>query len=204
MSEAPASDVPCWIEGLSGWGGSLPVVLVAAGLDGLGRRSLLAALVGRALAVAPAAVAIAHEPGRGPRVLRPEGAGVFASSASRAGLSALAVARCPVGVDVEGIDAGEIPWGVLHPAEAAGLRALAGEDRPAAFARLWSVKEAYLKALRVGLSRDPSRFAVRFVSACEAVVEAPPDWRPARNARTGWRLCTGMRFAVSVVVTDPP
>ena len=77
-------------------------------------------------------------------------------SLSHAGaLVAVAVAGAPVGVDVE-----ELPRpatvaevsAVLHPAERAEIAA--ADDPAAAFARLWTRKEAYLKGIGTGLGRD--------------------------------------------------
>ncbi|MFF0504113.1 4'-phosphopantetheinyl transferase family protein [Streptomyces fimicarius] len=91
------------------------------------------------------------------------------------GLSLIAVAAAPVGVDVEPVpdprtlvEAAD----VLHPMEAVELAALAPMSRPAAFARVWTRKEAYLKGLGIGLGADPSR---EYVSAGE-VPAAPADW----------------------------
>ncbi|MGA5873684.1 4'-phosphopantetheinyl transferase family protein [Streptomyces cinereoruber] len=91
------------------------------------------------------------------------------------GLSLIAVAAGPVGVDIERVppphlvtEAAE----VLHPAEAAELAALAEARVPDAFARVWTRKEAYLKGLGVGLGADP---AAEYVGA-GPVPAAPPGW----------------------------
>lgn len=68
-------------------------------------------------------------------------------------LAAVAVAAAPVGVDVEALPRPETVDGVaavLHPAEQAEVAA----GGAAAFARLWTRKEAYLKGLGIGLARD--------------------------------------------------
>lgn len=49
---------------------------------------------------------------------------------------------------------------VLTPAEQAGLEDLAREQRPGAFLRAWTRKEALLKALGTGLSREPNTLEV--------------------------------------------
>ncbi|MCP3759334.1 4'-phosphopantetheinyl transferase superfamily protein [Streptomyces sp. TBY4] len=74
-------------------------------------------------------------------------------------ISLLAFATAPVGVDVEELVAPRtIPElaDVLHPREAAELAALPPGDRSAAFTRVWTRKEAYLKGLGVGLSENPA------------------------------------------------
>ncbi|MCX5198274.1 4'-phosphopantetheinyl transferase superfamily protein [Streptomyces sp. NBC_00249] len=67
-----------------------------------------------------------------------------------------AFAGVPVGVDVEavpGAEAVEDVLSTLHPAETAELTALAGADRAAGMARVWSRKEACLKATGTGLAQ---------------------------------------------------
>jgi 4'-phosphopantetheinyl transferase len=72
-------------------------------------------------------------------------------------LIAVALSKAPLGVDVEPFPQrpalAELAR-VLHPGEQQDLAAVPDTDRPAAFARLWTRKEAYLKALGTGLSRD--------------------------------------------------
>lgn len=74
-------------------------------------------------------------------------------------LSLLAFATEPVGIDVEAIPpprtVAEVR-DVLHPREAAELATLPRDLRPAAFTRVWTRKEAYLKGLGIGISGDPS------------------------------------------------
>ncbi|MEV7671958.1 4'-phosphopantetheinyl transferase superfamily protein [Streptomyces sp. NPDC088752] len=120
-------------------------------------------LLGAHLGIAPRAVSVARAPcpccgePHGRPVL-PDGRLHFSLSHCE-GLSLIALASTPVGVDIERVpaphtvtEAGE----VLHPAEAAELAALAPARRPAAFARVWTRKEAYLKGLGIGLGADPS------------------------------------------------
>lgn len=75
------------------------------------------------------------------------------------GISLLAFADAPVGVDVEELVRPEViadTADVLHPREAAELALLPAPARPLAFTRVWTRKEAYLKGLGVGLSEDPA------------------------------------------------
>ncbi|MFH8366844.1 4'-phosphopantetheinyl transferase family protein [Streptomyces sp. NPDC018031] len=70
-----------------------------------------------------------------------------------------AFASAPIGADVERVQEPRVVAqvsGSLHPRERAELAGLAEADRPAAFARCWTRKEAYLKGLGTGLSRDPA------------------------------------------------
>ena len=65
----------------------------------------------------------------------------------------------PLGIDVETVtpatDTGAIAGQVMHPNELAVFERLAEDQRMSAFFRLWTRKEAALKALGTGLSRDP-------------------------------------------------
>ncbi|HEY5835565.1 4'-phosphopantetheinyl transferase family protein [Streptomyces sp.] len=74
-------------------------------------------------------------------------------------VTVVALARATVGVDVRRVPparAVRLCLPDLHPAEQAELAAVPGRHRPAAFARLWTRKEAYLKGLGTGLRRDPA------------------------------------------------
>jgi 4'-phosphopantetheinyl transferase len=99
-----------------------------------------------------------------PRCAGPHGRPVLAdagpvqfSLSHGGGLTLIAVASAPVGVDVEpypraGTVAEVTP--LLHPAEQAEVRRAPESRRAAAFARAWVRKEAYLKGLGVGVGAD--------------------------------------------------
>jgi 4'-phosphopantetheinyl transferase len=87
------------------------------------------------------------------------------SLAHAGGRAALAVAwEREVGVDLEPL----APALELTPllaiactqSEAAHIKTLPPADQPLAFLQLWAVKEAYLKAIGTGLSRDPRAIEV--------------------------------------------
>jgi hypothetical protein len=127
----------------------------------LRRRALVRRLAASALGVEASTLSIGID-ARGAPFLAPPHQHLRISWAQRHGLLVIAVARRPVGVDVE-IDDGnpEIPWNVLHEAERAALRAIAGTSaRTALFLRIWAVKEAYLKALGTGFRHETAAFAV--------------------------------------------
>ncbi len=176
-----------WIEDTGKGAVRMPAVLIGT----RDRRVLLADLVARALG---GPVSIRHREGFAPRLPTDD---VRVSCAGRPGLSAAAIARSPVGVDIEAVDGGDIPFAVLHPDEARSLAGLPGTERPAAFARLWAVKEAYLKALRLGLSREPATFRVT-LEPDGARIEDPV--RGEAWAETRWVDGEGRRYAVAVVV----
>ncbi|MEV0846510.1 4'-phosphopantetheinyl transferase superfamily protein [Streptomyces sp. NPDC049954] len=101
-----------------------------------------------------------------------DGAGPAFSLSHGGDLVAIAVAAQAVGVDVE---PGPRPQTVtevataLHPGERAEIGAATGEEgRAAAFARLWTRKEAYLKGVGTGIGVD---------LAADDLRTAPPGWR---------------------------
>ncbi|MER5830711.1 4'-phosphopantetheinyl transferase superfamily protein [Streptomyces sp. NPDC002130] len=118
-------------------------------------------LLGAHLGVEPSDVPLVRQPCPlcgGPHG-RPDVPGVpLCFSVSRtAGLCLLAFADSAVGADIERLPAPEVVSALtvtLHPREAAELAACPPDRRPAAFARLWTRKEAYLKGLGTGLGRD--------------------------------------------------
>ena len=84
------------------------------------------------------------------------------------GVVAMAVCRhAVVGVDVEKL--GRAPLAVAEryfsPAEATQLRALPPDAQPRQFLRLWTLKEAYLKAVGSGLAGGLSRMSFMFEGA---------------------------------------
>lgn len=120
-----------------------------------------------------------------------------------------------IGVDIEELDspafatAEELGAIGFSPAEADVVAGLAEADRPLARARLWSAKEALVKARGTGFRDDPARTALlpagpegaadrgltwRVPGAASAVVSADPDW-PGGPAPEG---------LVGAVVVLPP
>ena len=191
-----------WTESIAEWDRHLPVVLVAPRATAEERYALARGLVAVALAVPAHEVRFETARNRPPKVTHPSNSGLCLSMASRGSWEAIALAACPIGVDVEVADAGEIPWNVLHRHEAALLAREDGTARARAFARLWSLKEAYLKALGLGLSREPESFAVLFIDAQAAVVEDPSAPQSSVHARTAWREIDGVQAAISAVLLE--
>jgi phosphopantetheinyl transferase len=104
------------------------------------------------------AFTIGHEAGGRPFLIGlPD---LHISLATRSGVVAIALARSPVGIDVEALSDGPHPVGMLHASEGAMLGALPASDRNRAFTQLWAAKEAYVKALGTGFLREPDSFAV--------------------------------------------
>ncbi|WUT00191.1 4'-phosphopantetheinyl transferase superfamily protein [Streptomyces sp. NBC_00708] len=153
-------------------------------------------VLGNHLGIAPRTVSVARAPC--PCCGEPHGRPVLPgeplhfSLSHCEGLSLIAVAAAPVGVDVEPVPNPQTlveAADVVHRMEAAELASLAPALRPAAFARVWTRKEAYLKGLGIGLGADPS---TEYVGA-----------GPAPAAPAGWLLAdiavpSGHRAAVAV------
>lgn len=114
-------------------------------------------LLGARLGIAPAAVRLTREacPSCGGPHGRPATDGVHFSLSHTRGVALLAFADEPVGVDVERVPAAGIVAEIgdqLHPAERRELAELPAQERPAAFVRAWTRKEAYLKGTGIGLA----------------------------------------------------
>lgn len=101
------------------------------------------------------------------------------SLSHRGPYAAMAFARTPIGVDLESVgDFLQVPWNVLHPREVAALQEQPADQLPLAFLRLWTVKEAYVKALGLGLSREPSSFCVTLREGTAAIDDPLTSDRP--------------------------
>ena len=103
-----------------------------------------------------------------------------------------------VGVDVEWIDRdvnrADIASRFFAPQEAAHLMALDEETRRGRFFELWTLKEALVKALGIGMAASLHQLAFT-VSATGIHLEAPPEIEPGAwefglntpDLATGWR-----------------
>jgi phosphopantetheinyl transferase len=171
-----------------------------------GRRAALLGFCAESLSLAPQRLSLAHDAFGAPR-LRIDGApGDWrVSSASRERLALFGLSRQRIGVDVEIATvlepAIEPAWNILHDSEKAALAALPEAGRAQEFLRLWTAKEAYVKALGLGLRREPSEIAIapqgdsfRLFDRNRAVALA--------GARL-WRESVGGREAVCACVTLP-
>ena len=151
-------------------------------------RVLARTLLSHYLDVPPEALRFGATPYGKPVLLR-EGGGsdLHFNLTHSQGVIACAVSRShEVGIDVE--DAGrklgflDLAERYFAPPEAAGLRALAGDEQRAAFFAIWTLKEAFVKALGQGLTYPLDAFAFeldrgRLVAFRPLVPEVSPDWR---------------------------
>ncbi|MFI6646830.1 4'-phosphopantetheinyl transferase family protein [Streptomyces sp. NPDC050529] len=115
-------------------------------------------LLGARLGVAPGTVPLTREPCPscgGPHGRPATDGGLHFSLSHTHGVALLAFAEVPVGVDIERIPKPGVVSDIadqLHPAESRELAELPEELRPAAFGRVWTRKEAYLKGEGIGLA----------------------------------------------------
>ena len=129
-------------------------------------RATLREILGACLEVDPRAVAFAHgEKGKPVLATRAGHLDLQFSLAHSAELAVYAVTvGCPVGVDVERLRAvsgmDRIAERTFSPEECAALRGLPEALRPAGFFNCWTRKEAYIKAVGLGLSYPLARFSV--------------------------------------------
>lgn len=122
----------------------------------------LRVLLGERLGLAPREVRFFREPcpGCGAPHGRPAtDGGVHFSLSHSHDVALLGFADVPLGVDVEALPRARSVAEVgatLHPVETGELDRLPEEQRPVAFARAWTRKEAFLKGEGIGLARDLS------------------------------------------------
>ncbi|WP_293862245.1 4'-phosphopantetheinyl transferase superfamily protein [uncultured Alsobacter sp.] len=137
----------------------------------LAGRLLLRRALGPLLGLAPAAVPVLGGEGEAPRLAAPHD-GLHLSVSHGETVEAVAVAAAPVGVDVEEscpADFAGVAPVVMHEDELALFRRLDEDEARLAFRRLWTRKEAVLKAAGLGFSRDPRSFAVGIAAAAGPV-----------------------------------
>jgi 4'-phosphopantetheinyl transferase len=151
-------------------------------------RAMLRTLLGRYLGQAPQTIRLASGPQGKPVLPSPEG--VYFNVSHTQGLALIAIARLgEVGIDVE--QARHCPTYLdmaerfFTPAEAAALRSLPEGRRIEAFFHVWTRKEAFLKALGLGLAHGLERFEVA-VPPSEPVRILHIDGDPVAGAR--WSL----------------
>ena len=151
----------------------------------LERRALLRALVAGQTDAPASDIVIGYDEAGAP-VLRHPPSNLRISSAGRGELAAAAMALSPVGVDLEPLTDVEPVDAVLHPRERERLEQSDKAVRALAFLRIWTMKEAYLKALRTGLRRDPVLVEIQALDETsarivddEVAVACIADWNRA-------------------------
>jgi phosphopantetheinyl transferase len=123
------------------------------------------------------------------------------STSSRENVALFGLSRERIGVDVElGSDI-EPAWNVLHAEEKKGLKALPEAARPEEFLRLWTAKEAYLKALGLGLRREPSEICIRTLDDAFNILDRGKA--VVTREAWSWREKVGPRLALCASVVLP-
>jgi len=170
-------------------------------------------LLGSRLGIPAAEVAFELEPHGKPRLAG--GADLFFNLSDTRDLALVALSEGgPVGVDVErhrqDTSLFELAERFFSPAEVRALRALAEPLQLAAFHRIWTRKEAFVKALGAGLGRDLDSFDVSLEVGPGARLLAT---RPDPSEADRWRLIdldVGPDHSAALVVCafpgveDPP
>lgn len=165
------------------------------------KRLMLTASTGGA--VAPQAWTFDTGPHGRPAVAR--GGGAHFNLSHCDGLVACAVGcGAEPGIDVENLDRG-VPLDVAATWFAADevkwLYGLPATARPAGFLRLWTLKEAYIKATGLGLSQPLDAFAIGFdplrISFTDPALGDPSAWRFEQ-------LEIGGRYVLALAWRAPP
>lgn len=144
-------------------------------------------ILARELAVAPSTLLYESGAEGKPRLATPTGARLEFNLSDSADLALVAVSRAgPVGVDVEFMspqpDLDGVAESHFAPEELEALRALPPGDRLDAFYRVWTRKEAFIKAVGSGLAYGLERFAVTVATRDARVT------RVAEGAASAWTL----------------
>jgi phosphopantetheinyl transferase len=167
-----------------------------------GRRNALLAFCATQLKVGRERLALAHDEMGAPLLRLDGGPSAWrVSSSSRENIALFGLSREKIGVDVEVLAAMAPAWNVLHQSERAALAALPQEKQGEGFLRLWTAKEAYLKALGVGLRREPSEICIRAQAARFEVLDGDREIL-LREARL-WRENVEGRVVLCACVTLP-
>ncbi|MGH2538787.1 MAG: 4'-phosphopantetheinyl transferase family protein [Candidatus Promineifilaceae bacterium] len=154
-------------------------------------RYALRTILGRYLALEPGRLAFSYTAyGRPLLAATYAGSGLRFSLSHSQGLFLLGVTRWrEIGLDVEFLrrlpDAEKIAGRFFAAGERAALGRLPAADREEAFFRLWTCKEAYIKALGSGLFQPLDEFEVAFIPG-QPTCRLDVAGKPAESRR--WRL----------------
>ncbi len=157
------------IDGLESLRGSawFPPIIWRVPDDGsIARHSAAVTLVAHLAGRAPETVSLARTRAGAPTVARP--AGWHIGLARRGGSALIAAAPYPVAVDRELLGASPPLWDMLTPIETAALTRLRAGDRPDAWLRRWTIKEAHAKLIGEPRRIAPERIATRITSPTDA------------------------------------
>ncbi len=174
-------------------------------------RALCRAVLGRALGVAPSSLAFRRNAYGRPE-LDPPGAVRFNLTNTTALVACAVASGREVGLDAEPATRAdsilEVADVVFTGAEREGLSRLEGAARRARALRLWTAKEAYIKARGLGFSLSPTRFELDGREGClelhflEDMDDDPARWEIVTRELEGHTiaLCTERRGAAACEV----
>ena len=147
-------------------------------------------------------VTLSHDANGAP-LLSGAGDGWSVSSTSRDNYLGLAFGRHPLGIDLEILGPAHEPaWNILHASERAWLKTLDGDSQHEAFIKIWTLKEAYLKALRTGLNREPA--LINTLPMVQGSVEDDGESFVLRSVTTQRIVSTSKILLISVVMQGLP
>jgi 4'-phosphopantetheinyl transferase len=149
--------------------------------------TLARAALSTAVATPPSAWQFAYEHAGAKPVAHLAGAPAPVSFSLSHSEGLVGVAVCPgagilLGFDIEALTrtGAEEVARYFHPAESAWLLSLPPTKRSAGLLRLWTLKEAFIKATGDGLKQDLAEFwfdgARPFIRFAPALAQAPADW----------------------------
>jgi 4'-phosphopantetheinyl transferase len=132
-----------------------------------------------------------------------DGAGLSFNLSHTRGLVACAIAAGPtVGIDVERaarmLDAGAIAERYFSPVECAWLARGAGEDHRVRFLELWTLKEAFVKAVGAGLAMPLNAMSFGLDRPGFIVFQPPPGYVASEWHFALFEPETGVRMAAAV------
>lgn len=164
-------------------------------------------IVARELGVVPREIVYGAESAGKPFVATPAGTGIEFSFSDSGDLALLAVARHgTLGVDVEVhrplTDLEGIAERFFATEERVALFAVPESERAAAFYRLWTRKEAYIKALGTGLGHPLSRFVMTLASDDVRLITIDNDAAVAASWSV-WSIDVGAGYEGALVAARP-
>lgn len=147
------------------------------------RRSILRRLLALYLGTAPEEIVLSYGPKGKPFL---PGGKLELNLSHSGGRALFGFARRPLGVDIEKLrpidDALDISTRFFSPPETALLADLEPEERSRRFLDIWTMKEAFVKALGEGLSRPLTSFTVPLEGGCIDSTQGQETWRLHRVA----------------------
>ena len=166
------------------------------------RRIVLAASDGRE----PAELEFTEGEGGKPELVdRPPGLEFNTSHSEECGV--VVTGPVPLGVDIECLDRDldylKFAARKFTPQETEKIAAQSGDARAAAFFCCWTGKEAYIKALGVGLTKDLGSFAVRVTPGQSPGLCWDAEAGDSEFRWTFHRLCAG-RYVMTIGASDKP